>query len=309
MSYLKFSYQDKKTPIHKLNPVITTVWVASVVILALLLDHPVFLALLFISTIPVVFAAKIHREWAIFVKLAFYLGIVIVIINSLASNSGSNILWQPGIHLPLLGEMVITMEALFYGFVMVIRLLAIISAFSIFTFTVHPDNMLMVMLKFKLPYRSAMMTALSTRFVPTLIEDAMRIKDAQQARGLDFDKGNIYERIKKRASIFTSLLSSSLERTIQIAESMEARAFGSCKQRTYFHQTRLDGVDRILLISHILILAVAIFSSIKGFIYFQFYPELNGFVLPVAGWIIIAAILILLLSITPLALLKKRAVN
>ena len=80
---ISFRFHDKDTPVHRLNPFCKLVWVTTILVLALIFDHPLYIFLLFLSTLPLVAVAKIWREWAFSIKLVLYLGIFIVVINTL----------------------------------------------------------------------------------------------------------------------------------------------------------------------------------------------------------------------------------
>lgn len=284
MPQVFLSYQDKNSPIHRLNPVVKLVWTGSIVIVAMLIDHPVILSFIFLSTIPVIAAGGIWRQWSAIMRFAVFMGILVVAINSVAGSGGSHLLWQSEFILPVLGRISITLEAILYGLFMAIRLMAIISAFSIITFTVRPDELLLAMLEIRLPYKTAMMASLSARFVPTMFEDASRIIDARRSRGLEMDKGNRLARSKSRASILSSLLSVSLERTIQLAEAMEARAYGSSVKRTRFFRITFCKADVLMIVMLLAVLALVFCVLLSGGLSYQYYPSLQGFGLNVGGW-------------------------
>jgi energy-coupling factor transport system permease protein len=89
-----FRYREKDTIIHRLNPLPRIAWVISISALAMIFDHPIYLALLFLSTLPPVAAGGVRREWASFLKPALYLCLAIIIINALVSYHGAHVLWQ-----------------------------------------------------------------------------------------------------------------------------------------------------------------------------------------------------------------------
>jgi len=295
------SHQKKGTVIHRLNPVVKIVWASSIVLLAMLVDHPVILALLFLSTIPVVAVGDIWRPWAVIMQIALWMGVVVVIINSLASPGGSHLLWQSGFSLPVIGYVKITLEAVLYGLFMAVRLMAIISAFSVITLTVSPDELLSALLEMRLPYKTAMMAALSIRFVPTMFDDAARITDAQRSRGLEMDKGNKIKRLVSRSTVLSSLLSVSLERTIQLAESMESRGFGNTAKRTRYYRVTFNRFDIIMLVLLFVMLAAAFYFLLSGDIAFEYYPSLNGFDLNVSGIVMSIVLMSVLAGLVPIA--------
>jgi energy-coupling factor transport system permease protein len=303
---ISFRYKDKGTAIHKLNPFCKLAWVVSVFVLALIFSNPLYLLLLFLTTLPLIIVARVCKEWASIMKFAFYLCLAIIIINALVSSHGVHVLWQAPFKVPLIGIPAITLEAIFFGVAMSLRLLAIISAFAVLTFTVHPDDLMLSMIKMKLPYKSVLVTSLTTRFIPTLIGDAERISDVQRARGLELDRGNLFQRIKSRMAIIIPLLSNSLDRTIQVAEAMESRAFGHGKRRTFYHEVKVSKVDaQILIVSFLpLVIGVAIFCLGQGG--YQYYPALEKMSLGGFAYIMLVLLIFSLIMVVPLAFIKKR---
>lgn len=303
---ISFRYKNKGTAIHKLNPFCKLGWVTSIFILAFFFDNPIYLSLLFLATLPLVISAKVWREWVSLLKFVFYLCLAIIVINALVSSHGSHLLWQAPFKVPLLGTPAITLEAIFFGVGMSLRLLAIISAFAILTFTIHPDDLMLSMIKMKLPYKSVLVTSLTTRFIPTLIDDVERISDVQRSRGLELDRGKLFQRIKSRMAILIPLLSNSLDRTVQVAEAMESRAFGHGEKRTFYHEVKLNKVDVWILIASFLPLALGIFMLWLGQGDYQYYPALEKIRLDGFEYFLLALLVFSLSIMVPLAFIKKR---
>jgi len=162
------------------------------------------------------------------------------------------------------------------------------------------------MIKLKLPYRSVLVTSLSTRFIPTLINDVERISDVQRSRGLELDKGRILQRIRSRMAIIIPLLSNSLDRTVQVAEAMESRAFGSGGKRTFYKELKLSKLDGPALISAFSALALGIFMRCVGWGNYQYYPTLERIRLDGFEIFMLSLLVLILCLIVPLSLLKER---
>jgi energy-coupling factor transport system permease protein len=301
-----FRYRDKGTPIHKLNPFCKLAWIGSILILVLTLNNPIFLFLLVLSTLPLVIAARVLKEWLLFMKFALYLCIAIIIINALVSSNGTHVLVEAPFRIPIMGSPVITLEAIAYGVAMSLRLLAIVSAFTVLTLTIHPDDMMLAMIKMKLPYKSVLVTSLSTRFIPTLIDDAERITDVQRSRGLELNKGKLLQKVSSRASIVIALLSNSLDRATQVAEAMESRAFGASRNRTYYKEIGLSFIDVTTLVFVLLPCVLGIFMSLSGYGQYQYYPTIQRISLSSLEWSLLACLTFVLASILPLAYVKQR---
>ena len=213
---ISFRYRDKGSAVHQVNPFSKLAWGGSILVLALFFDNPLYLLLLLLSTLPLVMAGKVWREWASLMKLSLYLALLIIVINALVSYEGSHVLYQFSFKLPLLGTPRITFEAIVFGMGNALRLLAIMSAFAVLTLTIHPDDLMLAMIKLRLPYKSVLVTSLATRFVPTLIDDVERITDVQRSRGLELNKGGLRKRIKGAMSIIIPLLAYSAKDSIMV---------------------------------------------------------------------------------------------
>jgi energy-coupling factor transport system permease protein len=303
---LNIRYKDTNTPIHRLSPFCKMIWVIDILVLALVFQNPLYISLLFLSTLAMVAAAGIWKQWGNFMKLVLYLGIITIIINAIVINSGAHVLFELPFEIPALGTINITLEAIFFGLMMTLRLLAIVSAFTIINFTVNPDDIMMSLIKLKLPYKSVMVTSLSSRFVPAVIDDIERLTDVQRARGLEIDRGKFFQRLIKRASILIPLLSNSLDRTVQVAEAMESRAFGNGKNRTFFKQITFSGFDVVTIVFTCLPLAMGIAISIMGYGTYSYYPSLDPINISGLEIFLMILLFILLISPVPLALLKRR---
>ena len=191
-----FKYHDKGTVIHRLSPLTKLAWGVGILALSLIFDNPLYVLLLFLVVLSLVAVARIWREWASLMRLSLWLGASIIVINALMSYHGTHVLVEAPFKLPVMGTPVVTVEAIVFGTVMALRLLVVISTFTLFNFTIHPDDIMSVLLKMKLPYKSVLVTSLSTRFIPCLIEDAERISDVHRARGLERDEGSWLKKLK-----------------------------------------------------------------------------------------------------------------
>jgi energy-coupling factor transporter transmembrane protein EcfT len=91
---MDFQYREKNSAVHRLNPLCKITWVLALSVTALLFDHPVYLGLLFLSTLAMVFASGTIREWLAFMKWAFLLALMLIVLNVLVNYQGTHTLWQ-----------------------------------------------------------------------------------------------------------------------------------------------------------------------------------------------------------------------
>lgn len=302
---ISFRYREKGSAFHHLNPLSKLAWGIGILVVSLLFSHPFYLLLLLLVTLPPVFAARIGREWASVMKVGLCFCAGIVLINALVSHHGSHVLVEFPFPLPVLGTPVITLEAIIYGLAMSLRLLVIISVFTLFTLTIHPDDLMTVLLKLKAPYKSVLVTSLATKFVPCLIEDFKRISDVHRSRGLEMDRGTWFRRIMNRSAIIIPLLSNSLDRAVQVAEAMESRAFGVRGGRTYYRRLPVTRMDVLTLALCISALGLGVAMYIWDYGDYQFYPTLGAVNMGWLEWLLLFALIIALASLVPLSLAKR----
>ena len=165
-----------------------------------------------------------------YLKFALWVVLLVLAINPLVNQSGNTVLWQSP-HLPLAGRLSVTLEAVLYGAAMGLRLLNIVVIFCLYNLIVHPDRILNMISRFA--HKPALVISLSTRLLPVLAASLNNIREAQQLRGVDFSDGSLKKRVGRYTAMLNVLMISSLEDSLQIAEAMQARAFGSGPRSIY----------------------------------------------------------------------------
>lgn len=146
------------------------------------------------------------------------------------------------------------------------RFVAIVASTSLFFITTSPDELEQVMKFFRLPRDFVFAFVTAVRFIPVMMLDAMQIMDAQKARGLELEKGNFLKRIKNTIPILIPLVVTSVIRSGELAEAMEARAYGATDKVTSMYEYKLKKTDKLVFLSSILlfVLAMYLFYSSKN---------------------------------------------
>lgn len=265
----KLFYQEKGLFLQSFHPAAVLVYLSVLLVLSLLYENPLYLlALLFLLAL-LIKGVDGMEAWEGFLKAGVFLMLMIMIINPLVIRAGATVIWH-GPAVPYLGRLDISMEALYYGAASSIRLLVIISIFCLYNLMVNPDKVLNLFSR--VAGKSVLVITLSTRMFPTMVRDLKRIKEVQRFRGVDFDEGSLWERVKKYSCLYNVLLLSSLEGSMEIAESMQARAFGSGR-RSVYSRTSLRPRDILCTGGSLLALFAAIWGLQYGCGQYTFYPE------------------------------------
>ena len=162
----------------------------------------------------------------------------------------------------------ITYEGVSRAFFMAVRLVLLIIGSSILTLTTKPieltdglEKLLKPFSKIGLPsHEIALMMTIALRFIPTLMEETDKIIKAQQARGADFESGNILQRAKSLIPILVPLFVSSFRIAQDLALAMEARCYRGGDGRTRMKEIRFRRGDALAAVLMVLFLAVIIAS-------------------------------------------------
>ena len=172
------------------------------------------------------------------------------------------VLWQWGF-------LRITAEGLRTAVFMAVRLILLIIGSSMLTLCTRPlsltDGIERLLSPFKrigVPaHEIAMMMTIALRFIPTLLEETDKIMKAQQARGADFETGNLIQRAKSLIPILVPLFVSAFRIAQELAMAMEARCYRGGENRTRMNEMKLKRRDYVAFVLQALFLAVIIIES------------------------------------------------
>lgn len=176
-----------------------------------------------------------------------------------------NIFWTKGEVLWTLGPISVTREGLIQAAWMVTRLVLLIFGTSLLTYTTSPTELtagleqgLHFLRRIKVPvHEIAMMMTIALRFLPILTQETNKIIMAQQARGADFESGNVIKRAKAMVPILVPLFVSAFRRANDLAMAMEARCYHGGDGRTRMKPLKFRRADYAALGFGALYLAAA----------------------------------------------------
>jgi len=146
-------------------------------------------------------------------------------------------------------------EGVYTGFFMVSRIFLLILFTSLLTLTTSPlqltdgiEYILSPLKRFGVPASElSMMMTIALRFIPTLLEEAEKIMKAQQARGADFESGNLIQRAKSLVPLLVPLFISAFRRADDLALAMESRCYRGGEGRTRLHELEYKYYDFVAL--------------------------------------------------------------
>jgi len=143
-------------------------------------------------------------------------GLAVFVVTPFVATVGWHVVWS-GPTVPVLGQLDITREELHNGLFQGLRLTAVALAFAAYALLLDHDRLVQ---SARFARRSVLAIALATRLVPTLERDAAGLVEALRGRGIEVTG------VRGRGRMLVPLLAGSLERSLNLAEAMEARGYG-----------------------------------------------------------------------------------
>lgn len=268
-------YSDIDSPIHKLTGasklIALIIWAVASMITY---DTRVLLGMFVISII----VFKISKVKFKQVSFVLYFILIFLLLNNIAififsPYEGVQIYGSRNDLFKIAGPYTVTAQQLFYQFNITLKYFSIIPMALLFMIATNPSEFAASLNKIGVSYKIAYSVSIALRYIPDVQRDYQDISFAQQARGIDMSKKEkLTKRIKNSASILMPLIFSSLDRIEAISSSMELRAFGSNKKRTWYNGRpfKLGDYITILVVSIILIIAIMATISNGGRFYNPF---------------------------------------
>ena len=238
-------FRQISSPIHEIDPRVKFVISCIIFSVTLLYIELAPLMLLFTIQIPLVYFARVLREWSRSIRGSLFLMVMIFALNLLFGYFSAG--YQ------------ITSNTIIYSAATSVRFLTLVSSFSIFFLTTSPDDLGLAMQQARIPYDFCFAFTTAVRFVPVLADEAQNIMDAQRSRGLELDKGSFLSRVRKYIPILIPLIVGAIRRSLEMAEAMESRAFGAKDTRTNLYQLEMRSRDWIILMISLFALIFSVY--------------------------------------------------
>lgn len=252
------SYEKKDTPIHKLSGftklVFFLLWCFCS---ALTFDTRILLVMIVLGgAIYVISGTKWKQVSSVFLAVMFFMVINLTCIFFFAPFQGCEIYGTRHDICHLFGNYFLTREQLFYEFNVFIKYFTVIPSVFIFLVTTDPSELAASMNMVGVPYTISYAVEIALRYIPDIQDEFHRIRNAQEARGIEMSsKGKLIDRIKNTSAIIFPLLFSTMERIDVVSNAMELRGFGKHPKRTWYSKRELTFADYAVLIFIVLFFA------------------------------------------------------
>ena len=235
--------------VHRLDPRSKLVAMILLIMIIFWANNPITNLILFVVT--GIFVALSEVPLSFFIKglRSMFFLIAFTTLFQLFFISGGDVLFE-------MGFIKITSQGIEQAGIIFCRFVLIIFFSTLLTLTTMPlslatavESLLGPLKRFKVPvHEIGLMLSMSLRFVPTLMDDTIRIMNAQKARGVDFGEGNIIQKVKAMIPILIPLFATSLKRADSLATAMEARGYQGGNGRSQYRQLNWMHKDSVAIL-------------------------------------------------------------
>jgi len=248
-------YTEGNTFLHRTDPRVKILAVLFLSALALIIGSLEYLLALlaFILLLLALGRATLAKTFFA-LKLVLRVMVLIVILWPFFNPSGSPVLFEYGI-------IKITEPGIVSGITVAVRIACLASVWYILMFTTTQRDLLRALVKLGLRFDFGLTLAIALRFLPTFGAIVNSIKDAQRARGMEFDRGSLVKRSKNYVAVLVPTIVSALRTAETLSLALQSRAYGARKDRTYLRDLNMRPADYATLAFFSLLLILPVFAK------------------------------------------------
>lgn len=236
-------YIQRDSFFHRLNPITKILWTFMVLIVSFLFNDPISIFIILLSNLFIASISGILKQVLPIIKALFIFSLFLIICQIFFVDEGRTLFYA----IPYFNIGKVTDLGLSLSLVMSFRMIATVSTIPILMMTTPITDMVVVLVeKFKIPFKYAFMFITALRFIPTFMGEMEQILQAQMSRGYNSDTKNPFKKMVIIIPLAIPLLVSSIKKTEKMAISMEVRGFAS-GPRSNFKRIIMKSSDYITL--------------------------------------------------------------
>ena len=249
------------------HPIINFLYFALCIGFTMVFMHPIMLVISLLSAF--LYGITLNGRKALLFSLKYMIPVILftAIINPAFNHQGKTFL----AYLPTGNAL--TAESIVYGAASGIMLAAVLVWFTCFSAVISSDKF--VYLFGRIIPALSLVLSMTLRLVPKFKRQLHEVCDAQRALGRDVSSGSLWQRTKTAVSVFSVLITWSLEDSIETADSMKSRGYGT-KRRTAFSIYTWNKRDSCALIYLLALGVCVIISSMCGNLFWRYFPDIRG---------------------------------
>ena len=162
---------------------------------------------------------------------------------------------------PVIGGGSMSLEGFTYGWAAIFKMLVLVMVVPLGIFTTEVNNMIVGMVRARVPYKLVFIFSSTLRFFPLLFEELQTIIEAQRLRGLAMENMGPLKRVRVYGKVAVPLILGAMVKSQQLEVVLQSKAFTGESDRTYLHESVLRRADYVVigLFVFLFILAVVLY--------------------------------------------------
>ncbi|MHB8961655.1 MAG: energy-coupling factor transporter transmembrane component T [Saccharofermentanales bacterium] len=248
------------------HPAVLMAYFIAVIAITMFAGHPVMLVLAlaggFSLSLVIEEFKKTLKNFA-FASLFFLL---IAFSNPLFSHRGVTVLF-------FLNDNPVTLESFYYGMGVGAMVVGVMYWFRNYTAIMTTEKFLFLF--GRIMPRLTLIFSMVIRFIPLFTNQIKKVSDSQKALG-GFSEEGYLARIRSGISVFSVMVTWSLEMAVETSDSMKSRGYG-VRRRSSFSIYRFAGSDLLMLIVIAGITVFVLYGMSEDSLFFAYYPAMTAF--------------------------------
>jgi energy-coupling factor transport system permease protein len=164
----------------------------------------------------------------------------------------------------LIGGVYPTWEGFWYGVNIIFKALTLTLVIPLGIFTTNVDEMMVSLLRIKVPYKIIFIFSSTLRFFPLLIDEFNKIIEAQKLRGVGYEGMGLFKRVGAYSRVAVPLILGAFVKSQQLEIVLQAKGFSGDPDRTYLHDAKITLIDIMVLLLVTVFFAAVIFLRITN---------------------------------------------
>lgn len=184
-----------------------------------------------------------------------------------------NAYWEGTI--PWIGYAIqITETGILWSIGMGLRIATLVMLSVFYLFTTSPREMAMALKGIGLPFSIGFLISLIFRFIPLVKNDLATIREAQMVRGVRWDRGSLFTKLKAYAALIIPLIFTSLKRVQLIANALDSKGFQiRNRKHRYYRMPRWKGQEIAWIVISACLVGLCLYLA-------RLHPNLYGILIP-----------------------------
>jgi len=232
-----YLYLDRGTWVHRLHPLVRLGGMLAVFVAAFVVERPAWQAPLLAAVVALLIGTgSLGNVWRLRLLFGLVFLMTLLIWTVFYGPDGRPPLWTWGpVH--------VSRTAPWFALGMALKLQSFLAAGILFLSVTRIEEFAYALTRLGVPFKLGFTMTMAFRLVPVFVDAAASVVQAQRCRGLDFERGTLWQRARRYVPVMVPVFMGALRRADQMAMALDARGFQSTRARTTLDRHPLRAAD------------------------------------------------------------------